>query len=102
MRSVGIRGRIIPIAGITYEDLQQPTMFVTRSEIGDEVEVLFECQDRSASRSSQSARPGRYLRVVAHLVFMAVNWTFVGKEVSFSSPQWGQVIWSLILAAIWF
>jgi hypothetical protein len=39
---------------------------------------------------------------VAHLVFMAVNWTFVGKEVSFSSPQWGQVIWSLILAAIWF
>ena len=36
-------------------------------------------------------------------VFMGwVNWTFVGKEVSFSSPQWGQVIWSLILAAIWF
>jgi len=36
-------------------------------------------------------------------VFMGwVNWTFVGKEVSFPSPQWGQVIWALLLAAIWF
>jgi hypothetical protein len=36
-------------------------------------------------------------------VFMGwVNWTFVGNEVAFKSPQWGQVIWSLILAAIWF
>src|SRR6476660_6959980 len=36
-------------------------------------------------------------------VFMGwVNWTFVGKSVSFSDPQWGQVVWSLILAAIWF
>ena len=37
------------------------------------------------------------------LVFMGIaSWTFVGKEVSFSDPQWGQVIWALILAAIWF
>jgi hypothetical protein len=36
-------------------------------------------------------------------VFMGwVNWTFVGKSVSFPDPQWGQVVWSLILAAIWF
>jgi hypothetical protein len=31
-----------------------------------------------------------------------VSWTFVGKTVSFTEPQWGQVIWSLLLAAIWF
>jgi hypothetical protein len=36
-------------------------------------------------------------------VFMGwVSWTFVGKEVSFQEAQWGQVIWALILAAIWF
>jgi hypothetical protein len=36
-------------------------------------------------------------------VFMGwVSWTFVGKEVSFPDPQWGQVFWALILAAIWF
>src|SRR3954451_2724734 len=36
-------------------------------------------------------------------VFMGwVNWTFIGKSVSFPDPQWGQVVWSLILAAIWF
>src|SRR3954451_4810862 len=36
-------------------------------------------------------------------VFMGwVNWTFIGKPVSFSDPQWGQVVWSLILAVIWF
>ncbi len=36
-------------------------------------------------------------------VFMGwVNWTFLGKEVSFPDPQWGQVFWALILAAIWF
>ena len=36
-------------------------------------------------------------------VFMGwVNWTFVGKEVSFPDPQWGQVIWALLIAAIWF
>ena len=37
------------------------------------------------------------------LVFMGwVNWTFIGREVSFSEPQWGQVLWAVILAAIWF
>ena len=36
-------------------------------------------------------------------VFMGwVSWTFVGKEVSFPDPQWGQVIWALLIAAIWF
>jgi hypothetical protein len=37
------------------------------------------------------------------LVFMGiVNFTFVGKSVSFSEAQWGQAIWALIIAAIWF
>ena len=37
------------------------------------------------------------------LIFMGwVNWTFIGREVSFSEPQWGQVLWAVILAAIWF
>jgi hypothetical protein len=37
------------------------------------------------------------------LVFMGVvKFTFVGNEVSFPNPQWGQVIWALIIAAIWF
>ena len=37
------------------------------------------------------------------LVFMGwVSWTFVGREVQFDDPQWGQVIWAIILAAIWF
>ena len=36
-------------------------------------------------------------------VFMGwVSWTFVGKSVSFPDPQWGQVLWALLLAAIWF
>src|SRR4051794_39637084 len=36
-------------------------------------------------------------------VFMGwVNWTFIGKEVAFSDPQWGQVLWALVLAGIWF
>ena len=36
------------------------------------------------------------------LVFMGIaKWTFIGKEVSFSDPQWGQALWALILAAIW-
>jgi hypothetical protein len=30
-----------------------------------------------------------------------VNFTFVGKTVSFATAQWGQAIWALILAAIW-
>jgi hypothetical protein len=37
------------------------------------------------------------------LVFLGiVNFTFVGKEVSFTSPQWGQAFWAILLAAIWF
>jgi len=37
------------------------------------------------------------------LVFLGiVNFTFVGKEVSFAQAQWGQAIWAIILAAIWF
>jgi hypothetical protein len=37
------------------------------------------------------------------LVFMGiVKFTFVGKEVSFPDPQWGQAIFALLLAAIWF
>jgi hypothetical protein len=36
-------------------------------------------------------------------VFMGwVSWTFVGKSVSFPDPQWGQVLWAVLLAAIWF
>jgi hypothetical protein len=36
------------------------------------------------------------------LVFLGiVNFTFVGKEVSFPDPQWGQAIWALIIAGIW-
>jgi hypothetical protein len=36
------------------------------------------------------------------LVFLGiVNWTFLGKEVSFPEAQWGPAIWALILAAIW-
>lgn len=37
------------------------------------------------------------------LVFLGVvNFSFVGKTVSFPDPQWGQALWALILAAIWF
>ncbi len=36
------------------------------------------------------------------LVFLGiVNFTFVGKSVSFNDAQWGQAFWALILAAIW-
>jgi hypothetical protein len=43
------------------------------------------------------------LEIWRALVFMGwVKWTFVGKEVSFPSPQWGQVLWALLIAAIWF
>jgi hypothetical protein len=43
------------------------------------------------------------LEVWRALVFMGwVSWTFLGDEVTFPNPQWGQVIWALILAAIWF
>jgi hypothetical protein len=37
------------------------------------------------------------------LIFMGiVSFNFVGEPVSFPNPQWGQVLWALILAAIWF
>ena len=37
------------------------------------------------------------------LVFLGiVYFNFVGKDVSFNSPQWGQAIWAVLLAAIWF
>jgi hypothetical protein len=37
------------------------------------------------------------------LVFLGiVNFNFVGREVSFTEPQWGQAIWALVLAGIWF
>jgi len=43
------------------------------------------------------------LEIWRALVFMGwVNWTFIGREVSFNEPQWGQVLWAVILAAIWF
>jgi hypothetical protein len=43
------------------------------------------------------------LEVWRALVFMGwVSWTFLGEEVAFPNPQWGQVIWAIILAAIWF
>lgn len=43
------------------------------------------------------------LEIWRALVFMGwVSWTFVGREVQFDDPQWGQVIWAIILAAIWF
>jgi hypothetical protein len=43
------------------------------------------------------------LAVWRTLVFLGIaKFTFVGKEVSFSDPQWGQAIWAIILAAIWF
>jgi hypothetical protein len=36
------------------------------------------------------------------LVFLGiVNFTFVGKSVSFPEAQWGQAFWALVLAAIW-
>ena len=37
------------------------------------------------------------------LVFLGItSFNVVGREVSFTEPQWGQVIWTGILAAIWF
>ena len=37
------------------------------------------------------------------LVFLGVaNWTFLGKEVTFPDPQWGQAFFAVVLALIWF
>jgi hypothetical protein len=43
------------------------------------------------------------LQIWRILVFAGiVNFTFVGREVSFPTAQWGQIFWCVILAAIWF
>jgi len=43
------------------------------------------------------------LEIWRTLVFLGiVNWTFLGKDVKFEEAQWGQAIWAIILAAIWF
>ena len=37
------------------------------------------------------------------LVFLGItSFNFVGRDVSFQEAQWGQALWALILAAIWF
>jgi hypothetical protein len=37
------------------------------------------------------------------LVFLGVvSFNFIGTTVSFPDPQWGQVFWALLIAAIWF
>jgi hypothetical protein len=37
------------------------------------------------------------------LVFLGIaKFTFVGKDVSFDSAQWGPALWALIIALIWF
>ena len=37
------------------------------------------------------------------LVFLGVvSFNFVGKDVSFSTVQWGPALWAVVLAAIWF
>ena len=37
------------------------------------------------------------------LVFLGIaKFTFIGTEVAFPSAQWGQALWALLLAAIWF
>jgi hypothetical protein len=37
------------------------------------------------------------------LVFAGIlDFTFIGEPVSFPNPQWGQIFWCAIIAAIWF
>ena len=37
------------------------------------------------------------------LVFLGIaKWTFVGNEVTFKDPQWGQAFFAILLAVIWF
>jgi hypothetical protein len=37
------------------------------------------------------------------LVFVgAVSFSFVGKTVSFTEPQWGPALWAVLIALIWF
>src|SRR5215510_13445889 len=43
------------------------------------------------------------LQIWRILVFAGITkWTFAGREVAFSSPQWGEIFWCAILAVIWF
>src|SRR5689334_4397917 len=36
------------------------------------------------------------------LVYLGItNFTFIGKEVTFPTAQWGPALWALIMAAIW-
>jgi hypothetical protein len=43
------------------------------------------------------------LEIWRTLVFLGVaKFTFVGKEVAFPDPQWGQALFALLIAAIWF
>jgi hypothetical protein len=37
------------------------------------------------------------------LVFLGIaTFNFVGRPVTFTEPQWGQALWALVLAGIWF
>ena len=37
------------------------------------------------------------------LIFLGItSFNFVGKAVSFPEPQWGQALWALLIALIWF
>src|SRR5262245_39575721 len=43
------------------------------------------------------------LQIWRILVFAGITkWTFAGREVAFSTPQWGEIFWCAILAVIWF
>jgi len=43
------------------------------------------------------------LEIWRTLVFLGIaKFTFVGNEVAFPNPQWGQAIWAILLAGIWF
>jgi hypothetical protein len=37
------------------------------------------------------------------IVFLGIaDFTFIGRPVSFPEPQWGQALWALLMAGIWF
>src|SRR6478672_8652979 len=37
------------------------------------------------------------------LVFLGIaHFNFIGKDVSFTSAQWGPALWAILLAGIWF
>jgi tetrahydromethanopterin S-methyltransferase subunit C len=90
--------------------LNRPGSSITVSRIdGAEVGLPSSREERSMKRpigvtllALGAGLAGLY-QVWRILVFLGVaNWTFIGKEVSFPDPQWGQAFWALILAAIWF